>query len=84
MFISGWLWLISLCQVDSIWIESEQSVELSLETKGLDLKHRISELSGIPLSVLKPIANGKVIEDDISLLDQQIKVVTLCMGFNQS
>lgn len=73
--------------VDSIWIESEQSVELSLETKGLDLKHRISELSGIPLSVLKPIANGKVIEDDISLLDQQIKnfneVLVLCLSADE-
>lgn len=68
--------------MDSTWIESEQSVELSLETKGLDLKRRISELSGISLSVLKPVANGKVVEDDISLLHQQIKVIAC--GFNQT
>lgn len=69
--------------MDPIWIESGMSVELSLaESKGVDLKHRISELSAISLSVLKPIANGKVIEDDVSLLHQQIKVLaTLCIRF---
>lgn len=74
--------------MDSIWIESGHSVDLSLESKGLDLKHRIAELSGISSSVLKPVANGKVVEDDVSLLHQQIKnfneVLVLCLSADEA
>lgn len=70
--------------VDRQWSECEQPVEILLDSRGHDLKTRISELCGVKTIVLKPVANGRVIEDNISLNQQQISnftaILVLCLS----
>lgn len=50
------------------------SVEISLDSKGQDFRKTISDRIGIPQDQLKIICQGKVVGNDTTLKEQNVKV----------
>ncbi|XP_076088637.1 NEDD8 ultimate buster 1-like [Mytilus galloprovincialis] len=64
------------------------SVEISLDSKGQDFRKMISDRIGIPQDQLKIICQGKVVGNDTTLKEQNVKnssqVLVLCLSVSES
>ena len=57
------------------------SVEIDLNSRGILLKNDVSKELGVPGDHLKLICTGKVISDQLTLRDQNIKVIDTPLEF---
>ncbi|CAC5368288.1 unnamed protein product [Mytilus coruscus] len=64
------------------------SVEISLDSKGQDFRKTISDRIGIPQDQLKIICQGKVVGNETTLKEQNVKnssqVLVLCLSVSES